>query len=178
MSLCKTCTNIKRKWLAKGCQFSVESNFVDLDNIYCRMLNLCESFIIRVLRGSLESQKIMLAYENRMPDNTLKELKHCERQTYELTCSRALNILQYLKDMEERIVTSGEGNLLMVPNVGCSWRHSDMIWNKFEINCVRFAMCLVLNVWNYITANARSWGQISKCNYVNRDSVIKCCKPI
>ena len=68
--------------------------------MYCRMLNFRESFIMQVLRGTLESRNIMFAYENRLmqvlrgtlesrnitfayenrpPDVRLVKLKHCER---------------------------------------------------------------------------------------------------
>ena len=71
---------------------------------YCRMLNFCENFIMRVSRGSLDSPKynspnIMLAYENRAPDVTVAKFKNRERQTYpnrQLKCSRTLSILQYI----------------------------------------------------------------------------------
>ena len=44
---------------------------VTMPFVYCRFLNFREPFISR---GSLESQNIILAYENRMPDVTLAKL--------------------------------------------------------------------------------------------------------
>ena len=67
--------------------------------VYCIFLNFLEPFIMRVSRGSLESQTIMLAYKNRMPDVTLAKFNDRQRHMYpnlELKGSRKLRNLQYL----------------------------------------------------------------------------------
>ena len=72
-------------------------------NTYCRVLDVCKSFTARVSWGSFlrqwKSRNIMLAYESRMPDLTLAQLKHWKRQTYhnhKLKCLGTLSILQHI----------------------------------------------------------------------------------